>query len=98
MPFFDKVFSSEIIKKPVLDPKGEELGKAKDIAIIKGDPLPVVSMLVLEKKKKYFMLPWSALNIFNKKIISSKIYGDNLPPMSSAKSTICLSGTSLTSR
>lgn len=80
MPFFGEVFSSEIIKKPVLDPKGEELGKVKDIAIIKGDPLPIVSMLVLEKKKKYFMLPWGDLNIFNKKIISSRIYRENLTP------------------
>lgn len=80
MPFFGEVFSSEIINKPVLDPKGEDLGRVKDLAIVKGDPLPLVSMLVIEKKKKYFRLPWADLNIFNKKIISSRIYRDNLIP------------------
>ncbi len=69
MPFFAEVFSSDIIKKPVLDPLGEELGKVKDIMIVKGDPLPRVSALIIEKKGKLFNLPWADLNIFNKKII-----------------------------
>ena len=43
MPFFGEVFSSEIIRKPVLDPKGEELGKVRDLVIVKGDPLPRIS-------------------------------------------------------
>jgi flagellar motility protein MotE (MotC chaperone)/sporulation protein YlmC with PRC-barrel domain len=80
MPFFGEVFSSEIIKKPVLDPKGEELGKVKDLEIVKGDTLPKVSALIIERKKKVFRLPWSDLNIFNKKIISSTVYSDNLQP------------------
>src|SRR5512134_3200531 len=80
MPFFGEVFSSEIIKKPVLDPKGEELGRVKDLVIVKGDPLPKVSALIIERKKKFFFLPWSDLNIFNKKIISSNVYNDGLKP------------------
>ena len=80
MPFFGEVFSSEIIKKTVLDPKGEDLGRVKDLVIVKGDPLPKVSALILERKKKFFHLPWHDLNIFNKKIISSKTYADNLQP------------------
>lgn len=78
MPFFGEVFSSEIIKKPVLDPKGEDLGRVKDIVVIKGDPLPRVSALILEKRKKNFYLPWTELNIFNKKIIASRAYIENL--------------------
>ncbi len=42
MPFFGELFVSEIIKKPVLDPKGEELGKVKDFIVVKGDPLPKI--------------------------------------------------------
>jgi magnesium transporter len=80
MPFFGEVFSSEIVKKPVLDPKGEELGRVRDLVIIKGDPLPRISALVVEKKKKLFILPWTGLNIFNKRIISSSVYADNLEP------------------
>ena len=80
MSFFGEVFSSEIIKKPVLDPKGEELGKVKDFVIIKGETLPKISALIIEKKKLLFCLPWHHLNIFNKKIISSKVFGDSLQP------------------
>ncbi len=80
MPFFGEVFSSEIIKKPVLDPKGEDLGRVKDLVIIKGDPLPRVSALIIERKKKLFRLDWVDLNIFNKKIISSRVYKDSLKP------------------
>ncbi|MDA8079896.1 MAG: CBS domain-containing protein [Nitrospiraceae bacterium] len=78
MPFFGEVFSSDIVKKPVLDPKGEELGRVRDLVIVKGDPLPVVSALIIEKKKKDYLMPWQDLNIFNKKILSSRVYGDSL--------------------
>lgn len=78
MPFFGELFVSEIIKKPVLDPKGDELGRVKDLVIIKGTPLPKVSALIIEKKKKIFSLPWKELKIFNKKIMSSNIYHKDL--------------------
>jgi magnesium transporter len=80
MSFFGEVFSSEIIRKPVLDPKGEEIGKVKDLVIIRGETLPVVSALILERKKQLFCLPWGHLNIFNKKIISTRIYTGTLQP------------------
>ena len=78
MPFFGEVFVSDILRKPVLDPKGEELGRVRDVVVIKGEPFPKISALILEKKKKSFVLPWGDLSIFNKRIISSKIYGERL--------------------
>ncbi|MCG2722328.1 MAG: CBS domain-containing protein [Thermodesulfovibrionales bacterium] len=78
MPFFGELFVSEILKKPVLDPKGEDLGRVKDLVVVKGEPFPKVSALILEKKKKVVYLPWHDLNIFNKRIISSNIYGQDL--------------------
>ncbi len=78
MPFFGEVFSSEIIKKPVLDPKGEEIGRVKDLVIVKGDTLPKINALIIERKKKLFILPWKELNIFNKRIISSKVYKEGI--------------------
>lgn len=90
MPFFGELFASEILKKPVLDPKGEELGSVKDLMIVRGDPLPRVSALIIERKKKFFNLPWTDLNIFNKRIISSKIYSESLQPYESAEEDLLL--------
>lgn len=80
MPFFGEVFSSEIIRKPVLDPRGEEIGRVHDLVIVKGEPLPKVSALLLSRKKKLYCLPWSDIGIFNKKIISSNVFSDSLKP------------------
>jgi len=80
MPFFSELFVSEILKKPVLDPRGEEIGRLKDLVVVKGDPLPKISNLILDKKRKLFNLPWSDLNIFNKRIIAANIYGAKLQP------------------
>ncbi len=80
MPFFGELFVSEILKKPVLDPKGDEIGKVKDLVIVRGEPLPRVSSLIIDRKKRLFNLPWNDLNIFNKRIISTKIYSEGLNP------------------
>ncbi|GAB4483940.1 MAG: CBS domain-containing protein [Thermodesulfovibrionales bacterium] len=80
MPFFGEVFSSEIIRKPVLDPRGEEIGRVHDLVIVKGEPLPKVSALLLSRKKKLFCLPWSDIGIFNKKIISSNVFSESVKP------------------
>lgn len=80
MPFLGELFVSEILKKPVLDPKGDELGRVKDLIIVKGEPLPKVSSLIIERKKIIYKISWIDLNIFNKKIISANIYSDGLQP------------------
>jgi len=80
MPFFGELFVSEILKKPVLDPKGEELGRVNDLIVVKGEPLPKVTSIILLRKKNYYNLRWNDLNIFNKRILSAKIYSDHLQP------------------
>lgn len=80
MPFLGELFVSEILKKPVLDPKGDELGRVKDLMIVRGEPLPKVSSLIIERKKGIYNIPWLDLNIFNKRIISANIYSEALMP------------------
>jgi magnesium transporter len=80
MPLFGELFVSELLKMPVLDPKGDELGKVKDFVVIKGDPLPRVSALILEEKKKRYCLEWENVGIFNRRIISSKVYSPRVEP------------------
>jgi CBS domain-containing protein/sporulation protein YlmC with PRC-barrel domain len=80
MPLFGELFVSELLKKPVLDPKGDELGKLIDFIVIKGEPLPRVSALILEEKKKRYRLEWEYVGIFNKRIISSRVYAFKVKP------------------
>ncbi len=80
MPLFGELFVSEILKKPVLDPRGEDLGKVKDVVVVKGDAFPKVAALIIEKRKVRYDLAWDDLSIFNKRIISAKIYGENMNP------------------
>jgi CBS domain-containing protein/sporulation protein YlmC with PRC-barrel domain len=80
MPLFGELFVSDLLKKPVLDPQGDELGRLKDFVVIKGDPLPLVSALILEEKKKQYCLEWENVGIFNKRIISSKVYSPKVEP------------------
>lgn len=78
MPLFGEVFVSELLKMLVLDPMGDELGAVKDFIVIKGEPLPRVSALILEKRKKQFLLEWTNVGIFNRRIISSNIYASKV--------------------
>jgi magnesium transporter len=78
MPLFGELFVGDILKKPVLDPKGEELGRVRDMAIVRGEPLPKVDFLVIESGKRLFRIPWLSLNIFSKKIIASTLVRDYL--------------------
>jgi len=80
MPLFGEIFASEVLNKPVLDPKGEELGKIRDIEIVKGELLPRVEALIIQKGKTLCRLPWGQVDIFNKKVIASKLFRDALSP------------------
>lgn len=90
MPLFGELFVSELIKKPVLDPKGDELGIVKDFIVVKGAPLPKVSALILGEKKKRYLLEWDNVGIFNKRIISSKNYASELALYSSREEDLLI--------
>ncbi len=80
MPYVGEIFSSEIIRKPVLDPAGNEVGRVKDLVIVGGKTLPKVAALVIDRRKDLYALPWNQVSIFNRKIISSSISSDKLSP------------------
>ena len=76
MALFGELFLSEIIRKPVFDPKGEVMGRVKDVIVVKGDPLPKISAVIVQRKGQHYLINWTAINIFNKRIISSFLYTD----------------------
>lgn len=80
MPLFGELFLSEIVKKPVLDPKGEIAGRVRDIIAVKGDPLPRISAILIERKKQLYRIRWEEINLLNKRIISTYLPAESLEP------------------
>lgn len=78
MTFIGDIFISEILDKQALDPSGEEIGKVKDLIVTTGEPLPRVTALILKRGKKNLLLPWKDLSLFNRRIISSKVFKEEL--------------------
>ncbi|MEK6672996.1 MAG: CBS domain-containing protein [Nitrospirota bacterium] len=80
MPLFGELFLSETLKEPVLDPKGEELGRLKDMIVVKAEPLPKVDALIIEHKNNLFRIPWQDISLFNKRIIAARVYTNDITP------------------
>jgi magnesium transporter len=78
MALFGELFLSDVIKKGVFDPKGDIIGRVRDLIVVKGDPLPEISAIIVHRKGHAFLISWSAISIFNKRIISSFLYADAL--------------------
>ena len=79
MALIGEVFVADVLGKAVLDPRGEEIGRVRDIAVEGGSPFPRAVGLFLEKKKVSRYLPWEELSIFNRRIISSRKREDEIP-------------------
>ncbi len=79
MPIFGELFISEILKKPVLDIRGEEIGLLRDLVVIKGETLPIVKDLIVGRKKKTYQIPWETMSIFNRRIMATTLVKDEAP-------------------
>jgi CBS domain-containing protein len=69
MAFFGELFLSEILNKPVMNQRGEEMGRLRDILVIPGNPFPQVSGLAVSKRKDHHFIPLDYVDIFNKKFL-----------------------------
>ncbi len=91
MALFGELFLSDVIKKGVFDPKGDIIGRVRDLIVVKGDPLPEISAIIVHRKGHAFLINWSAISIFNKRIISSFLYADALQDYSYPKEDLLAS-------
>lgn len=66
------VFISELIGKPVLDSRGEEIGRVKDFFVVNGSVFPKVSAVLYGRRKSY-VLPWDMVHLYNRRFFSAKI-------------------------
>ncbi len=79
MPIFGEIFISEILKRPVLDLRGEEVGSLRDLIVVRGQRLPVVDSIVVSRKRKLYRIPWESMSMFNKRIIATTLTKDKVP-------------------
>jgi len=79
MALIGEVFVGDILGKAVLDPRGEEIGRVRDIAVEGGSTFPRAVGLFIEKRKVTRYLPWEELSIFNRRIISSRKREEEIP-------------------
>ncbi len=80
MPYIGELFVSELLKKPVLDKMGESIGVLTDFILVPSDIFPRISALIVSRRKKVFAIPWEAVNIFNRRIISVAVKEKELVP------------------
>lgn len=80
MPLFGELFLSELIKKPVFDPTGEIIGKVRDFLVVRGDYLPKISGVLVQRKNQVLLVRWEEINLFNKRIVSSYVNASLLCP------------------
>jgi CBS domain-containing protein len=66
----DDIFLSELLNRPVLDRRGNEIGKIKDLNVIPGETFPVVEGLYLQSPKGLFYIPIPDVSVLNKRYIS----------------------------
>jgi flagellar motility protein MotE (MotC chaperone)/sporulation protein YlmC with PRC-barrel domain len=88
MALFGELFISDILAKPVFDPKGGTIGKVWDIVVIRGEPLPKIHSIIIRRRKQLLRIDWSAINIFNKRIISTTLYAEALNVASPGKADL----------
>lgn len=79
MPLFGELFLSEVLKKPVFDPKGEIIGRVRDAIVVKGDPLPKIAAIVLQHRKQLSLIGWEQVNLFSKRVISTFLNEGEIP-------------------
>lgn len=68
----DEFFLSAVMHKPVIDRAGRRLGRLSDLLMVPGEPLPVVSHLVIRQGHSLFLLPWAEVTMFNPVAVSAR--------------------------
>ncbi len=66
----DEVNLSRVLDKTVIDEKGQEIGKLDDLIMIPGEGFPQVSHLIVRSRKQLIIIPWLAITLFNRFVIS----------------------------
>jgi magnesium transporter len=78
MSLFGHVFFSEVVKRAVFDAKGDVAGRFVDVVVIRGEPLPKISFVLIKRHGQLYRVPWDDFSIFSRRILSIQRNADSL--------------------
>ena len=67
----DDIYLSEILDRPLLDRKGNVIGKIKDMNVVPGDTFPVVEGIYIRGPEGLFRILMKNINVLNKKFVTT---------------------------
>ena len=70
----DSIYLSELLDRPLLDKKGDTIGKIRDLNVVPGDPFPSVEGLYVKTPGGTDYVPMKEINVLNKRVVT--IHGD----------------------
>ena len=65
-----QLYLSSVLKRPLTDAAGQELGRVYDLAIQPGDEFPIVSQVLFRRGGQTYSVAWDKVVLFNPAVIS----------------------------
>jgi CBS domain-containing protein len=88
MQYVGEVFLSEIVKKPILDQSGKEIGIIRDFSVTAGAVFPQIKSLIVKKGRQLFKLPAASVKYLNARMISATIKSGTITKFEAAEDDI----------
>jgi CBS domain-containing protein len=68
----DDIYLSELLNRPVLDRRGNVIGKVKDLYVVPGETFPLVEGLYVQGAQGVYYISFKEIGVLNKKVVSFK--------------------------
>ncbi len=86
----NEVNLSRVLGKTVIDEKGRQIGTLDDLVMIPGEGFPQVSHLIVRSRKRLIVIPWLAITLFNRFVISVEPTATEFPRHEESEGEILL--------
>ena len=74
----DSIYLSELLDRPLLDKKGDPVGKIRDLSVAPGDPFPCVEGLYVKTPRGTAYVPMRENHVLNKRGVTIRGNGGSL--------------------
>jgi magnesium transporter len=82
MRFLGEIFLSELYRKYIVAPDGEQVGKISDFTVVKGDIFPLIDHFVVDDGRGRFKLAYEQIEVMNRRFILCQKPKGDLPRQS----------------